>query len=128
MSLEAKSIQIEEIALGRVLHVTVSGKLEEEDYERFVPEVERRIRQHGKLRLLVELVDFEGWEATALWEDLKFDWRHFSDFERLAIVGEKRWQEGMASFCKPFTTAEIEYFDSSEMDQAKRWIAEGIRF
>jgi len=29
----------------------------------------------------------------------------------------------MAVFCKPFTTAKIKYFDRSNLDEAKTWIA-----
>jgi hypothetical protein len=58
-----------------------------------------------------------------LWEDIKFDVKHFRDIERLALVGEKKWEEGMATFCKPFTTAEVRYFDRAQVDDAREWIA-----
>jgi hypothetical protein len=29
----------------------------------------------------------------------------------------------MAAFCKPFTTAEIRYFDKAQAADAKQWIA-----
>jgi hypothetical protein len=41
------------------------GKLATVDYERFVPEFERLVRQHGKLRLLFDMTGFHGWEAGA---------------------------------------------------------------
>jgi hypothetical protein len=59
-----------------------------EDYEHFVPEFERLVRQHGKLRVLFDMTGFHGWEASALWEDIKFDSKHFADIERLAMVGK----------------------------------------
>ncbi|MCD6303958.1 MAG: STAS/SEC14 domain-containing protein [Planctomycetes bacterium] len=107
---------------GKVLVIRVSGKLTAEDYRHFVPEVERLIDKHGKLRVLFDMHDFHGWDAAALWEDLKFDLKHFKDIERLAMVGEKRWEKGMSIFCKPFTTAKIRYFDRSEADEAVRWL------
>jgi hypothetical protein len=109
-----------------VLEVTLSGKITREDYENFVPEVERLIKEHGKLRLLCHLKGFHGWTAGGLWEDLKFDWRHFSDIERLALVGDKRWEAGMATFCKPFTKATIQYCDVSDESKAAEWIHEGV--
>ena len=57
-----------------------------------------------------------------LWEDIKFDLKHFADIERLAIVGEKRWEQGMAAFCRPFTSAKIRYFDHSRIEEAREWI------
>jgi hypothetical protein len=53
---------------------------------------------------------------------MKFDFRHGQDIERLAIVGEKKWQKGMAAFCKPFTSATVKYFDQSKMTAARKWI------
>jgi stage II sporulation SpoAA-like protein len=118
------SIEISDIGEGRILEVHATGRLTREDYERFAPVIEQRIKRHGKLRILLVLHDFHGWDAGALWEDVKFDMRHFNDIERLAIVGEAAWEKGMAIFCKPFTTAQIRYFDHGETEQARQWIQE----
>lgn len=117
-------IQITEEDGGRMLFIHVTGKLEKTDYERFVPEFERLIRQHGKLRVLFDMKDFHGWEASAAWEDLKFGMKHFSDIERLAMVGEKSWQHGMAMFCKPFTKATVRYFDHTVAAVARTWLSQ----
>jgi hypothetical protein len=114
--------QVAELAEGRVIEVELSGKLSKQTYEEFVPLTEARIKQFGKVRLLVIMHDFHGWEAGALWEDIKFDAAHFNDIERLALVGDRKWEQGMAAFCKPFTTAEIKYFELDEIEQARRWI------
>ena len=104
------------------MEARVTGKLSEEDYHRFVPELERLIKQHGKIRVLFIMNDFHGWNAGALWEDFKFDLKHFADIERLAMVGEKSWQKGMSTFCRPFTTAKIRYFDHTATDAALAWL------
>jgi len=92
------------------------------DYERFVSEFERLVRQHGRLRMLFDMTSFHGWEAGALWEDIKFDFKHFADIERLAMIAEKKWQHGMATFCKPFTKATIPYFDHANAVEAREWL------
>jgi len=109
---------------GKVLVVHVSGKLDALDYKHLVPAFEQLVRQHGQLRVLFDMTSFHGWEAGALWEDIKFDIRHFADIERLAMVGDKKWQRGMATFCKPFTKATIRYFDHAEAAEARKWLAE----
>lgn len=108
---------------GNLLAVEISGKLDANAYKEFVPVVDSLIQQHGKLRLLVILHRFHGWTAGALWEDLKFDASHWNKIERLAIVGESQWEAGMAVFCKPFTSAKIQYFDHAKIEEAKAWIA-----
>jgi len=83
------------------------------------------MKAHDKVRILVELVDFHGWTAAAAWEDTKFGMRHFSDIERMAIVGDEAWEKGMALLLKPFTKAKVKYFDANQMAAAKTWIMEG---
>ena len=116
------AVEIEEHNNGKVLIVRATDKLSKADYEQFVPEVERLIDQSGKIRILFEMVDFHGWKAGALWQDIKFDVRHFSDIERLALVGDKKWEKGMSLFCRPFTTAKVKYFDLSQKEQAQEWV------
>jgi len=118
------AVTLQETNNGKTLEVHVSGKLAHADYEHFVPAFERLAKQHGKLRLLFVMTGFHGWEAAALWDDIKFDIRHFGDIERLAMVGDKRWEKGMATFCRPFTTAKIRYFDAAQAGDAKAWLAE----
>jgi len=106
-----------------LLVVNVSGKLAAADHERFVPEFDRLVQKHGKLRLLFDMTGFHGWETAALWADIKFDAKHFADIERLAMVGEKKWEHGMALFCEPFTTAKIRFFDHADMAAARKWVS-----
>ena len=120
------TIRLEEENGGKLLVVHVSGKLAKADYEQFMPEFERLVRAHGKLRVLFDMTGFHGWEAGALWEDIKFDVKHFRDIERLAMVGESKWEHGMATFCKPFTTAKIRYFDHPAAAAARQWLDEAL--
>ena len=107
---------------GNVMEVHLNGTLTKEDYARFVPDTEELIREHDKIRLLIILDGFQGWTAGGLWEDIKWDAKHFNHIERIAVVGEKKWQKWMAGFCKPFTTAEVRYFDEEETAQARAWL------
>ncbi len=116
------SVQIVETMDPKFLEVHLTGKLVKEDYSHFVPAVESRLKSNGKIRMLVEMHDFHGWTGSALWEDVKFDVKHFNDIERIAMVGESKWQHGMAVFCKPFTSAKLQYFDHAHMDAARRWL------
>jgi len=120
------AIYFQEEAGGKLLIISVSGKLTREDYKSFVPKVEELILKFGRIRVVFEMRDFHGWDAGALWEDIKFDIRHFSDIESLALVGDKKWEKGMSIFCRPFTKAQIKYFDLTEIYKAYEWIREGL--
>jgi len=116
------AITLNEMNGGRVLEVRVSGKLIHDDYLLFVPKFEQMLKQHGKIRVLFEMVDFHGWDGAATWDDFKFGMNHFSDIERIAMVGDKKWEKGMSVFCRPFTTAQVRYFDHSAIAEAHKWL------
>jgi hypothetical protein len=48
----------------------------------------------------------------------------FQSIERVAMVGDKKWQEWMAAFCKPFTTGKVRYFDHEKLDEARTWVTD----
>ena len=105
-----------------IVEVGIAGKLEKEHYDLFLPQLERLIKERGTIRLLVHMEDFEGWSAGAMWEDIKFDYKHFRDIERLALVGDSQWKRAIELFCKPFTSATTRYFDTADAEEAKRGI------
>jgi hypothetical protein len=120
------SFLLTEAMQGRVIEISVSGKLTKEAYQEFVPYTEEAIQKYGRIRIVFITLGFEGWDAGALWEDVKFDLKHFRDIERLAIVGETKWEKGMATFCRPFTTAIIKFFEHSDLEKAREWVQEGL--
>jgi hypothetical protein len=115
-------IQVEDIAAGKVISLKFKEKLRKEDYEKFVPMLESQMGGDQKIRILVQLHDFEGWTVGALWEDTKFAARHFTDIEKLAVVGDAKWQKGLTVFAKPFTAATVRYFKMEDIEKARRWI------
>lgn len=117
-------IQLEKSSAGNIVTLKFRGNVSKADYEQFVPQLEHLMEGDAKIRLLIELHDFEGWTLGAIWEDTKFAARHFNDIERLAVVGEARWERSMTMFVRPFTIAAVEYFDMQDIEQARRWVRE----
>ncbi len=115
---------IETIETGspKVVGLKLCGKLHDEDYKRFLPKMETILTAEGKVRLFIQLEDFHGWDLHAAWDDLKFNLKHYSDFERIAMIGDRKWEKWMANFCKPFAKAKVKYFDRSEVDAAWKWL------
>jgi hypothetical protein len=102
----------------------LSGKLHDEDYKKFVPLVDAEIAKDGKVRVLAQFHDFQGWDLHALWDDIKFATTHCTKIDRIALVGDKTWEKWMAKVCKPFTMAKIRYFGASEIEAARAWLGE----
>lgn len=101
--------------------IEVSGRLEHSDYERVLPELEALV-EHGKARVLLELHDFRGFTPAALVDELKFDFRHRKDFERVAVVSDSALQELGVRMVRPFFAGRVKIFDTTERDAAEAWI------
>ncbi len=110
---------------GNILEIEVSGKFVASDFQGLESTFQRLMNQHGKIRILFKMRDFHGWEPVAFWDEVKFDLKHFGDIERLAMVGDKRWEKFLVVFGRPFTSAEMRYFDSSALAEARAWIERG---
>jgi hypothetical protein len=106
-----------------VLAFKMSGTLHDEDYKKFVPLIDAEAKT-GKVRLLAQFHDFHGWDLRALWDDIKFATTHCRKFDRIALVGERRWEEWMAKVCAPFTGATIRYYDAEAIDDAWKWLGQ----
>jgi hypothetical protein len=112
---------------GNVIGFLLTGKLTDADYKAVAPEFEEGIKRHGKIRLLWYLVEFHGWEPKAAWDDYEY-WRKYGkDIERVAIVGEKLWEEWMTKLAKLFMRGNVKYFDQNELDDAWAWVSEGAQ-
>ncbi|MEZ4861781.1 MAG: STAS/SEC14 domain-containing protein [Caldilineaceae bacterium] len=103
----------------------MSGRLTDEDYKNvFVPELEKAIAEWGHISLLLEFEDFHGWNAHALWDDFRVGVKHRNALKRIAMVGDKRWEEWMAKLAKYFTTAQVKYFEHARDHRAWIWLRE----
>ena len=110
---------------GDILGFHISGKLTDEDYKDvFVPELEKAITQAGNISLLLELEDFQGWDAHAMWDDFKVGLKYRNALTRIAVAGDRRWEEWMAKLLKYFTKAEVKYFEHARDHSAWIWLQE----
>ena len=115
-------LQILKESEGNLIATVASGKLTVADYDQLLPLLKTKLAQHQKIRWYFEMNAFEGWELKAFWEDVKFDLSHANDFEKVAMVGDKQWEEWMTKTMHPFTNAEIKYFPLSQKEVALQWI------
>lgn len=102
------------------LELEAQGTLDKSDYDHLVPRLEEAA-EDGPLRVIVHLNDFRGWTPRALIEDLRYDIRHRGDFEKMAIVGEKKLEKWATIVSKPIFSGDVKFFESPAA--ARAWIA-----
>ena len=107
---------------GNLLATRATGNLTEADFDKLLPLLNNIVERYKKIRWYFEMEGFEGWTPKAFWKDLKFDVQHANDFEKVAMIGDKKWEKWMTDLMKPFTSAEVKFFDLEEKEIAKKWI------
>lgn len=105
-----------------VYAVRVSGKLSHKDYQNFLPDLEDLIKTDEKIALLIELDDFHGVDISAIKDDFKFSIKHNDAFEKVAIVGEKKWHRWMTLLSTPFFKGTVKYFNRNDLQDAWDWL------
>ena len=118
------SIGIERVDSTFFLSLKAIGKLTHEDYQTINPMIDAALEgvKDPKIKVLVDGTELEGWEMRAAWDDFKLGLKHGSEFERIAIVGNKKWQEYSAKIGAWFISGEVKYFESES--DALIWLQE----
>ncbi|MBN1395288.1 MAG: STAS/SEC14 domain-containing protein [Pirellulales bacterium] len=111
---------------GNMLVVKATKKLTNQDYKDvMIPRLEAIIREYGRARFILDLShDFHGWEASAMWDDVRFGVAHRNSFERMAIVGGPKCAEWGTKLAKLIMNGEIRYFPPEKYDEAYEWVSE----
>lgn len=107
-----------------IFAVRVSGKLTHKDYQAFIPELDSLLADEGQISLLIELDEFHGADLAAIKDDLNFITTRQDAFRKIAIVGDKKWQQWMTLLSKPFLKNEMAYFKRQDLAKAWDWLRE----
>lgn len=110
---------------GGVLTLKVSGKLTQAELITAQKAAGEILRKQGKLRILVLTENFAGWERGAGWGDFSFQTEYDGSIERMAIVGERKWEDLALMFtAEGLRKFPIEYFATARLAGARAWLAE----
>ncbi|MBK0329089.1 STAS/SEC14 domain-containing protein [Rhodobacteraceae bacterium F11138] len=111
-----------------VMEIQLTGKLEARDYhDVLTPALEQAMADHDRLRMLVRIgPGFEGFSAGAAWADIRLGLRHWSGFDRIAVVTDADWIENGIKVMGFAFPGPVETFEPDELDAARRWLTESL--
>jgi len=110
---------------GNIIGFRVSGHVTKEDYTALTPEVQALVYREDTIGLLLDLEHFKWEEANAWGADLKFGQTFRHKIDRLAIVGDKRWQHLITNLADPFYARESRFFHTADRAAAWDWLHAG---
>ena len=117
-----------EIISPNSLRILVPEKLKVDDFRQIAPQVDSIIRQHGKIRLLIDASKFSGWANIAAFENhASFVKNHQNSVERIAVIIAHDWQRWLIGTVRIFLHPEVKAYDHGYEREALQWItAEGL--
>lgn len=104
--------------------IRFDGEVSEADFGAMASLLRERIEEHGRIRLVIRIDSLGLVEPAALWEEVKLAAQHFEDVERIALVGDARWQKSFVDVMGIVMPAECEmkHFTGDRINDAWEWI------
>ena len=117
-------IEISPLSKGNVLIIKAVGKLTDNDYKRvLLPALRTIITQYGKAKFLLDMGDEPyGWTGMALWDDALFGFLHRNDFEKMGVIGGKKWLDWGLRVSSLLIGGEMKTFPLKDRQEAIDWV------
>jgi hypothetical protein len=115
-------LKIENIT-SNIVKVTVPETLKADDFQKMALQADALIQKHGKIKLLVDASQFNGWEnITAFERHMRFVKSHHQKIERAALIAGHTWQHWVAGIVRIFVHPEIKVYDKNQQKEAMQWL------
>jgi hypothetical protein len=108
---------------GSIIGFRLKGKIEDNEFDEIVSLMEKRLREHKKLRVYAEIEEFKGMSVNTFMKDIHYGLKHWRDFDKEAIVSDKGWLKAWVGFAGSIVPGvEVKHFSFEEIEKAKEWV------
>jgi hypothetical protein len=115
------TIQQEE---GELRVVKITGLLKKSEMDATLAAEARNWGPGTRVKVLVLVKDFKGFERGADWGDISFLVKHDHQIDKIAIVAEPKWEIETLTFAGAgFRQGQVKFFPLNQLAQARAWLA-----
>ena len=102
------------------------GKVTGDDYETvLIPAMEAALEKYDKVRALGQLgPEFSGFEGSAMWDDAKVGLKHYTSWEKIALVTDIEWVIRSVKIFGVLVPGEVKLFGNDQLAAALAWVIE----
>ena len=105
----------------RVLRIT--GLLKKSELDAALESEAREWGSATRIKVLIIVEEFEGWEQGADWGDTSFLFDHDHQIEKIAIVADPKWETDTLIFAAAgIRKALVKFFPSDQLVLARTWL------
>jgi len=113
-------LQTMERSTDTAIGYKISGEMTKADYQTLVPAVSAAIKAQGTVSVMFDLTGFQ-WEKISAWgSEVDFGKQFHDKIDRMAIVGDKKWEHHLAKLAKPYAAKEAKFFETD--NDAWSWL------
>jgi hypothetical protein len=102
------------------LYIKINGRISQDYYELIFPLFIQKAKKGGPLNLVLEMEDFDDTEFPFF---LRKFGLNVDDFDKIAIVGDQKWEKWIEDLNDPDMAANILYFSSKNREKVQKWIS-----
>jgi len=114
------TIQQEE---GSLRVVRISGLLRKSEMDAALAAEARKWGPGTRIKALIIVEDFEGFERGADWGDITFLVKHDHQIDKLAIVADPKWEIETLTFAGAgFRQGQVKFFALNQLARARAWL------
>jgi hypothetical protein len=109
-----------------VIGIRATGDVTKDDMDKvLLPKIDELVERQGQINyLLVLQTDVKNFTIAAWWDDLKIGLKHFTKWNKIAIVTDQAVVEKFTDVFSITIPGESRGYKLSELDEAVKWISE----
>lgn len=111
---------------SKIVEIAVDGAVTRQDFNDVIGEINSKIDSFGSVDVLEEIRSIGETPPAVILADLRWVASHMKKVGRAAVVCDKHWIEKMVDLMQTVTKADIRHFDSGEIDEARKWLADSL--
>jgi len=101
----------------------ITGQLKKSELDAVQAAEAKKLDSNSRVKLLIIVEDFKGWEGGVNWGDMSFYAEHGDKIAKIAIVGDPKresdWMMFMGAGIRP---SPLKFFQPEQVEQARAWL------
>lgn len=109
----------------KIAELVIDGKVTHEEFNNIAIQLEGFIEKQGDIKLLEEIRTLKGFDASMVWEGIKFDiknLKHIRHISHCAIVSDIGWLSPISKAAGAFISCKIRTFTLDQINEARAWL------
>ncbi|MDF2432767.1 MAG: hypothetical protein JWP44_2398 [Mucilaginibacter sp.] len=108
-----------------VVGIHAVGEVNKDDYEKvLVPKLDELVKRQGEINYLLILeTEVQNFTAGAWWDDLKIGLKHFTKWNKIAVVTDQKGVEWFSDLFRFFIPGKSKGFPLAKLNEAIDWIS-----